>query len=138
MYTANSSMSDHRKITWDFGGYTRFRPDHARKLHVSSRAFLQAELAKPFDGPTVVVTHHALSARSLPEHKLGDHLSAAYASDLERLIGSTQPDLWIHGHIHESRDYALGDTRVVCNLRSYVPHDPNPDFDPQRVVEVGE
>jgi hypothetical protein len=46
-------------------------------------------------------------------------LDAAYASNLEALIMRRQPELWIHGHIHEAADYSIGDTRVVCNPRGY-------------------
>ncbi|MGA7725767.1 MAG: hypothetical protein WCA95_10815 [Opitutaceae bacterium] len=29
------------------------------------------------------------------------------------------PALWIHGHIHEARDYLLGNTRVLNNSLGY-------------------
>jgi hypothetical protein len=39
--------------------WLRFRPQEAARLHHESRAFLTEILATPFNGPTVVVTHHA-------------------------------------------------------------------------------
>ena len=42
--------------------------------------------------------------------------------------------LWIHGHTHGSRDYMLGQTRVICNPRGYPPF--NQQFNPNLVVEV--
>jgi hypothetical protein len=27
--------------------------------------------------------------------------------------------LWTHGHMHNTSDYLMGDTRVVCNPRGY-------------------
>ena len=30
------------------------------------------------------------------------------------------PSLWIHGHIHESFDYDVGNCRVLCNPRGYL------------------
>ena len=44
-------------------------------------------------------------------------MSAAFASDLDRLMGKAA--LWIHGHTHDSFDYVLNGTRVVCNPRGY-------------------
>jgi len=61
--------------------------------------------------------------------------SAAFASNMEDLIFETGPDLWVHGHIHDSSDYRIGKTRVICNPRGYA-HEPNPDFDADLVVEM--
>jgi Icc-related predicted phosphoesterase len=44
--------------------------------------------------------------------------------------------LWIHGHTHESMDYTLAGTRVVCNPRGYLPDEPNPGFEAGFVVEL--
>jgi hypothetical protein len=55
------------------------------------------------------------------------------ASELSTLVDAAQPALWVHGHIHEQRDYRLGPTRVVCNPRGT--RDGH-GFDPELVVEV--
>ena len=47
-----------------------------------------------------------------------------------------EPALWVHGHMHDSFDYRLGRTRVVCNPRGYFPHQLNPDFRPLLVVQT--
>ena len=44
--------------------------------------------------------------------------------------------LWIHGHKHESFDYEVNGTRVVCNPRGYAPNALNPDFRPDWVVKT--
>ena len=106
------------------------------RLHRESLAFLSDELAKPFDGISIVMTHHAPSRRSVPEDFGEDPVSAAYASDLDAFIEETQPQLWVHGHIHTSHDYMIGGTRVICNPRGYVPFALNPGFDPALVVEI--
>ena len=121
--------------------------------HRASRRFIEETLATPFDGETVVVTHHAPSFRSLygwdPEKpQLFGSLDWCYASDLEYLMhGEGAPALWIHGHLHQNRDYFVGNvgnvgnTRVVANPRGY-PAGPgnklreNPHFDQQFVVEI--
>ena len=45
------------------------------------------------------------------------------------------PDVWVHGHVHHSVGYVLGETQVLCNPRGYA--DENPAFDPALVIEVG-
>ncbi|WJR66325.1 metallophosphoesterase [Neorhizobium sp. CSC1952] len=94
----------------------------ARELitrHVTSRAFIEAQLAKPFHGTTVVLTHHAPSPRSLDPKFHGQETNAAFASDLTPTIRNGKPDLWVHGHIHRFIDYYEGSTRIVCNPRGY-------------------
>jgi Icc-related predicted phosphoesterase len=106
-----------------------------------AKDFLRRELAKPSELPTVVVTHHAPSARSVHPRFAGDLLSGSFASDLDDLVAGSGAELWIHGHMHDSFDYLVGETRVLCNPRGYVrvPDGPaeNTAFDPGLVVEVG-
>ena len=87
--------------------------------HQTSRAYIERQLASPFQGKTVVVTHHAPSPRSLNPAYLGSPSNAAFASDLTPIIQNGRPWYWIHGHIHHSSDYAEGATRVLCNPRGY-------------------
>jgi Icc-related predicted phosphoesterase len=139
MDDAHHAMNDFQMIRIGgsfFKGERTLTPSDCLRLHRESRAFLEAELAQPFDGVTIVMTHHAPSGRSLPESRRGDPISAAYASDLESLIERTRPQLWVHGHIHSSSDYRIGTTRVVCNPRGYTPSHLNPDFDPALVIEL--
>jgi len=44
--------------------------------------------------------------------------------------------LWVHGHMHESFDYEIYGTRVVCNPRGYEPEALNPDFRPDWIMEL--
>ena len=47
-----------------------------------------------------------------------------------------QPRLWIHGHTHESFDYEIGKTRVVCNPRGYASTEENKEFRPDYTLVV--
>jgi Icc-related predicted phosphoesterase len=110
--------------------------EHVMQRHRASRTFIGGRLAEPFDGPTVVITHHAPSALSLAEPYRADKLSAAFASRLDDLILRHAPTLWLHGHTHDSSDYLLGCTRVVCNTRRYPGRDRNRNFDPRLLIEI--
>ncbi|MDX3925185.1 MAG: metallophosphoesterase [Shinella sp.] len=94
----------------------------ARELitrHNASRAFINAELSRPFEGKTVVLTHHAPTPWSLDPRFKGNPTNAAFVSDLTDLIEQEQPELWVHGHVHRLFDYRLGRTRVICNPKGY-------------------
>lgn len=116
-----SGMRDHRLIgTRDARGVpAAFRPREAAVLHMRHRARIEEALAVEWDGPRIVVTHHAPSLQSL-RHGVSELTDGAYASHLEALmLGEGAPDLWIHGHVHASRDYVVGRTRVLANPRGH-------------------
>ena len=65
MVFARQGMNDYRSIAMAKKPWRRFRPADALAMHVRSRTWLEEALRRPFDGPSVVVTHHAPSPRSL-------------------------------------------------------------------------
>ncbi len=135
MAAAQAAMNDFRLIRVD-PEYRRFRPADARVSHLISLDWLVRMLETPFDGPTVVVTHHAPSLRSVNPPYREHPATPAYASDLEYLLDG-RVDAWIHGHTHVCLDYEVGGTRVVSNQRGYAEVDEVDGFDPELVVEVG-
>lgn len=143
MHEAKQRLNDHRLIRVERGA---FSPADALAIHAQSRQWLTEELAKPFDGKTVVVTHHGPHPNSVHDNYKVDLLSAAFVSDLGDLLQGA--DLWIHGHVHNSFDYQIGRCRVIANPAGYVLnrrsikqiHDAqfeNPEFNPRLVVEIG-
>jgi predicted phosphodiesterase len=111
-------------------------PADTRRLHLSSRAWLEQRLQQEHPGPTVVVTHHAPMIRSRPSSPVLRSLAGAFASDVTALMDGDRVALWIFGHTHRAADLELRGTRVVSNPRGY-PHQPVTDFDPAYVIEVG-
>ncbi len=116
----------------------RFSPAVSQLLCDTSVAWLEAQFAQPHDGPTVVVTHFAPARGSIHPRFAGSPINACFVSDLEAHILRWQPVLWLHGHTHDSFDYRVGATRVVCNPRGYAPKGEveNKVFDPGLVLEV--
>jgi Icc-related predicted phosphoesterase len=126
-------MVDYRLIRWrDTGLLT---PEGTRAIHHLQAAWLTNQLAQQFSGDTVVVTHHLPHPNSVHPRYTGDSLNPSFASDLSALVREPVK-LWIHGHTHESMDYVVNGTRVVCNPRGYMPQEPNRSFKPSLVVEL--
>lgn len=117
----------------------RFTPAASAALFKRHAAWLGARLAEPHPGPTVVITHHAPSPKSIHPRFAGSPLNACFVSDAERLLDARRAGLWIHGHTHDSFDYRLNGTRVICNPRGYAKDgvDENAAFRADLVVEVG-
>ena len=99
--------------------------------------YLLNSLKNPYDGKTVVLTHHAPSMQSIsPDFKECSHVNSVYASDLDNIMHSDiAPDYWFHGHVHNSMDYMINNTRIVCNPYGYTKTE-NTGFDPQKVVKI--
>lgn len=108
-------MNDFQVIRAD-ASYRRLRPDDLVSRNQKARAWLTEELAQPFDGKTVVITHHAPTP-SVAGDKNNGHLTAAYTNHWPDLI--EQADLWVFGHTHRAIDVELAGCRVVSNPRGY-------------------
>ena len=127
---ASEWMNDFRVIRAD-ASYRRLRPHDLIARSKSAYAWLTQELNKPFDGKTVVVTHHAPALDHVGDGHPG-HLIAAYANDWSDLLGKA--DLWIYGHTHVATDFIKNGCRVVSNPRGYPRQ--NTGFDPELLIEL--
>jgi predicted phosphodiesterase len=119
MNEASRFMLDFSRIR--YSPMPRFQPSHSVSIHRQSRFWLSEKLAEPFNGKTVVVTHHAPSMQSIATNYANSPMSAAFASNLDDLV--VKADLWIHGHTHTAFRYQVGEDpskgHVVCNPRGY-------------------
>ena len=133
MSDASRSVSDFRMIR--LGKTELLRPEHVREMHLAQVKWLEEQALEEFDGPTIVITHYLPHRRSIHPRYEGDPLNPAFVSDLASLV-KLPVTLWIHGHTHESLDYTVNGTRVVCNPRGYLPMETNPAFNTRFVVGV--
>lgn len=115
MEYAEKRLNDHHRIRYGEGTFTARQ---ALDKHELARSWLQSELDKPFEGRTVVITHHGPHPLSVHPRYADDPLSAAFVSDLSTLMPKV--DLWVHGHVHDGCDYQVGSCRVVANPAGYV------------------
>ncbi|MBP6020392.1 MAG: metallophosphoesterase family protein [Burkholderiaceae bacterium] len=131
-------IHDFSRIQSDLNPGSPFSPDEFEALFRTNRQWLRQRLDQSFDGPTVVITHHAPSLSSVHPRFEGSPINTCFVSNSEDLLGVDKACLWIHGHTHDSFDYQINGTRVVCNPRGYmkdgVPE--NPAFKPDFVVPV--
>ena len=140
-YSATGDVVAAKRVAWDSMNdflviradldYRRLRPDDLVAKSMRARRWLVQELDKPFDGKTVVVTHHAPALDHLGDDHPG-HLAAAYANDWSELL--SKADLWIHGHTHFAADFLKNGCRVFSNPRGY--RGQSTGFDPECLVEV--
>jgi hypothetical protein len=116
----------------------KLRPLDTLTDHKRAVGYIFPEIVKQKEAgkKVVVVTHHLPSFKSVHESLQGDTLNGAYASELFEDIADTKPNVWIHGHTHNSFDYMLEDTRVICNPRGYKGHEMNKNFNDTFTIEI--
>lgn len=103
----------------------RFSTNDMMAVFRRSKAEVQRHLETPFDGRTVVVTHHLpsrrlVSARFWPGDG-SDGANGGFVGQCDDLLARTEiaPALWVVGHTHDTIDTTLWETRIVCNPSGY-------------------
>jgi hypothetical protein len=94
----------------------------------------------------VVVTHYLPSYQSVNARWKDSDINCAFVGNCEDILSDPwAPELWIHGHTHDScdyvyphdcADYATNSTRVVCNPYGYKDYEVNKNFIPDLIVEI--
>ena len=135
MALAARGVNDYHKIR-SSPNSRKLTPEETVAWHKRSVKKLIAFLDAGAPERSVVVTHSCPSIQSIPERFQTHSLAPAFASNMENIIFNYQPRLWLHGHTHDSFDYRIGKTRIICNPRGYVPKADNPEFDAERLVSV--
>lgn len=139
MMDASRGRADYARIRLsgdeDSPGFRLLRPEDTAAIHAETLGGMEAALENPFEGPTVVVTHHAPHRGSIaPEYANGDERTPSSVSCLCPFIERHRPAAWVHGHVHQTHDYRVGDSRILCNPRGYM--DEESGFVWDRVIEV--
>lgn len=111
----------------------RITPSDVINLHYDDVRFLQQSTTS---SPTIWVVHHGVTQLSASTEQFpGVDFTGCYVSDLSNAILDSQPNVIVHGHVHQSKDYMVGNTRVLCNPKGY-PFEVNPLFDPYASFDV--
>ncbi len=133
-YHCEQHMNDFRRIRVS-PKFSKLSAIDAAAIHRRSLNWLKEQLKVHKNEVNIVITHHAPSALSLSDHYKHDACSAAYASHLDNIIEEYSPTLWVHGHIHESLNYKIGNCQIVCNPRGY-PGYRNSEFNKNLIIDV--
>ena len=112
-----------------------FNPQQFTELFQESKTWLQRQLAQPFPGKTVVVTHHAPTEWSWIKTPNAIK-KLAYCNDLKPLFHEYEIAAWFHGHVHNLGDYRIADARILSNTRGYVGRRMVAGFDINKIVEI--
>lgn len=126
------TLNDFRRIVYQDGD---FNQQVFSNLYQRSREWLAEELAKPFAGQTVVITHHAPTEWSWNESP-GALRKLAYCNDLKELFHEYDISVWFHGHVHSLGDYRIAGARILSNPRGYYGRKMVEQFDVNKCVDI--
>ncbi|WP_419534181.1 metallophosphoesterase [Endozoicomonas sp.] len=97
--------------------------------------WLEIELASPFSGPTVVITHFAPVPECIEPKWVGSELAPYFINRLNDMIWKWQPDYWFYGHTHSNINQTLGKTRIMANQKGHDYHTPD-DYQPELIIPL--
>ena len=138
-WTCKQNVTDFKAVTYNKG---RFTPFHWRAEFNRNFYWLRDRVEHYTDKKVFVMTHHAPSFQSVPEiYRHGNSntqmLNYAYFTDLEEfMLSNPNVKYWAHGHMHNSSNYMVGETNVLCNPYGYHGSETNPEFSLDFSVEL--
>lgn len=111
------------KCLWDFTVIKlrnkNYTVESMIRLHKKQKAGITKALKTPFDGQTIVVTHHMPSYR-LCHPRFGNEINGGFASNCEDILAYDHaPDVWVFGHTHDVIDTMVFNTRCFSNPSGY-------------------
>ena len=109
------------EIDGDDGKPRKLLANDTMKLHAEHKEFILSEIAKHKAAGlnTVVISHHAPSQLSTHPRWRGDPINPGFSNDMDEDVLKAEPDIWFHGHMHDTFEYMVGKTLVACNPRGY-------------------
>lgn len=96
-----------------------FQVSDMMEIHKRQKKALNKFLQHPFQGQTVVMTHH-LPSYKLCNPRFSPIINGGFASDCDLLLNQRySPGLWVFGHTHDTIETCIGKTFLVNNPAGY-------------------
>jgi Icc-related predicted phosphoesterase len=125
-YIVQEKMNDFKKITWvekrnGISSYSKFKTKNWFGEFVKDFEYIKNEIQNNPNDKIIVVTHYGPSFKSADTRYLHEmDLQHGYLSNLDNYIESLDNvPLWVHGHIHEKKNYTIGKTQIIVNPFAY-------------------
>ena len=131
----NTTIFDHYEFATRPATFT---PEDSVVEHKAMLKLIDEITADGISDKYVVVGHHAPSKLSTkPKYQDDVMVNGAYSSDLsDFILDRPMIKVWTHGHTHDTFDYMLGSTRIVCNPRGYDGYEDRADHFKLQYIEV--
>lgn len=91
-------------------------------FHHKGKSFISGEVQRIYNEDSnakiVVLTHHAPSERSIHDDFKDSKYNSFFCSNLDTFVFDLSEKgvkYWLHGHIHQDKEYKIGDCTVLAN-----------------------
>lgn len=129
MFEAQKHIMDYPSIYTNDKKLRTVDPLGIREVHTEHRDWLKQQQ------PDIVVTHHCPLTACVHLDFAEDLASAAFASNLAKLVDQSGAKYWICGHSHIAKRFLIGKTEVVMNCCGYY-HEQVKRFNPGLILEI--
>lgn len=133
---AGKYINDFRVIRMSNDRDDRLRPDHVVEFFKQSCDYFRQQLAQPFAGKTVVVTHFCPSITLEDPKYKGSEVSPYFNANCDAIIQQYQPDFWLYGHTHHCVDTFIGKTHIYSNQYGYRSEWGYTGYRPQLLIDI--
>ena len=134
IFVPNKNKGDNKMAP----SYVFITPDQMEQEFNKCYDFLKYELRQnPTDEVKFVITHFAPHPKSTKNQFKKQLMSSYWVNNVEELLGFS--DFWVHGHVHDTFNYEVEATKILCNPRGYSKTfdlSPNTFFEKNIILEV--
>lgn len=112
-------------------------PELYNSLFDEDFRFLQETLQIPYNGQTIIVTHHVPTLINYPLEYIGSPINDGFVTELKDFIEQNKIDYWIYGHHHRNTPaFTIGNTQLLTNQLGYVYRHECPEFDNRAYITI--
>jgi len=132
VWNGRKMMTDYQVIKLNHmrtGQLRKLNVQDTNNIHLETIQKLQEWLQIPWDGKTIVMTHHLPHPLCVADRFKGNNLNDFFMTNLDHIIEKFDIDVWCHGHTHDNVDVEVHGTRILCNPMGYHGVQLNQDFD---------
>ncbi len=132
--SVKKGMADFRYI---FKGNNLLTVEDYNNWHSEALFFLQSEVSKKSQLPSIVLTHHVPTFVHYPKEFLQIPINGGFVTEMQDFILGAGFDYWIYGHHHRNTSaFKIGKTQLDTNQLGYVWHKENIGFQDNKYFEL--
>ena len=116
--------------------YRKLNVQDTNNAHADTIRKLKDWLRCPWNGKTMVITHHLPHDLCIHNRFKNSNLNCFFVTNLDDLIADHEIQVWCHGHTHDNVDVEIHGTRILCNPMGYHGYEMNPNFNEDLRIEI--
>lgn len=130
MENAENIMNDYKYIRNGIN-FGKLHANHILGEHIKTVNYINENINENINEKNWVITHHSPTYLSIKDIDRNVD-NSLYASNLDYLF-LKNIDVWVHGHIHECKNYLINKTKIIANPRGYVGQ--NTEYDEKAIFD---